>query len=274
MLRIEKIFPGEQLAIDPRESAFSHGMGIFESIQISNGYLQFWDRHWARLKASASHLFSYELSEANESDSLEAIRTYFQAIGQRNLILKLSFMVLANESVLYIYSRERISDDGPAKLCLNKAHPINENGVYAGYKTHNYFENMLLLKEAKLAGFTDYLRVNTQGEVCETCVGNCFFIKGGEMITASRQTGLFPGIIRAVLLEALPIKEKPIRVEDLQAMDGCFVTNSIVEIVPVSEIAGLPTQTILSFSESTFSEIETIASTLKTIAQSEVINLH
>jgi branched-subunit amino acid aminotransferase/4-amino-4-deoxychorismate lyase len=274
MLRIEKIFPGEQLTIDPRESAFSHGMGIFESMQISNGYLQFWDRHWARLKASASHLFSYELSQVNQSATLEAIQMYYQAIGKRDLILKLSFMVLANEPVLYIYSRKRISDDGPAELSLNRTHPINENSVYTGYKTHNYLENIWLLNEAKLAGYSDYLRVNTKGEVCETCVGNCFFIKDDEIITASSQTGLFPGVIRAVLLEALPIEEKQISVDDLERMDGCFVTNSIVEILPVSEIAGLPKQTVHSFSESSFSKIELIASTLKTIAQSEAINLH
>ena len=274
MLRIEKIFPGEQLTIDPRESAFSHGMGIFESMQISNGYLQFWDRHWARLKASASHLFSYELSQVNQSATLEAIQMYYQAIGKCDLILKLSFMVLANEPVLYIYSRKRISDDGLAKLSLNRTHPINENSVYTGYKTHNYLENIWLLNEAKLAGYSDYLRVNTKGEVCETCVGNCFFIKDDEIITASSQTGLFPGVIRAVLLEALPIEEKQIRVYDLETMDGCFVTNSIVEILPVSEIAGLPKQTVHSFSESSFSKIELIASTLKTIAQSEAINLH
>jgi len=274
MLRIEKIFPGEQLTIDPRESAFSHGMGIFESMQISNGYLQFWDRHWARLKASASHLFSYELSQVNQSATLEAIQMYYQAIGKRDLILKLSFMVLENEPVLYIYSRKRISDDGLAKLSLNRTHPINENSVYTGYKTHNYLENIWLLNEAKLAGYSDYLRVNTKGEVCETCVGNCFFIKDDEIITASSQTGLFPGVIRAVLLEALPIEEKQISVDDLETMDGCFVTNSIVEILPVSEIAGLPKQTVHSFSESSFSKIELIASTLKTIAQSEAINLH
>ena len=48
MLRIEKIHPGEQLTIDPRESAFSHGAGIFETLQVAEGYLQFWHRHWSR----------------------------------------------------------------------------------------------------------------------------------------------------------------------------------------------------------------------------------
>ena len=62
--------------------------------------------------------------------------------------------------------------------------------------------------------------------------------------------------------------------DDLETMDGCFVTNSIVEILPVSDIAGLPKQTVHSFSESSFSQIELIVSTLKTIAQSEAINLH
>ena len=82
MLRIEKIHPGERLSIDPRESAFSHGMGIFESLQISEGRLQFWSRHWSRLKESALHLFAYTLSDADESSSLEAIIAYFYENGK------------------------------------------------------------------------------------------------------------------------------------------------------------------------------------------------
>ena len=274
MLRIEKIYPGERLSIDPRESAFSHGVGIFESLQITAGQLQFWTRHWARLKTSASHLFSFELSSADESASLEAIKTYYIENGQQDIVIKLSLIVLATGPALYIYSRERLMDDTSAKLLLNRTHPINENAVHVGYKTHNYLENIWLLKEAKVAGYTDYLRVNTIGEVCETCVGNCFFIKGDQIITPPIQTGLFPGIIRSVLLESLTIEEKQIRVEDLQTMDGCFMTNSIVEILPVLEIAGLSNGAVLSFSEKSLLRIDEAAAILKTIAKSEAINLH
>ena len=274
MFRIEKIHPGEQLSIDPRESAFSHGMGIFESLQISEGRLQFWSRHWSRLKESALHLFVYTLSDADESTSLEAIIAYFYENGKNNLVLKLSLMVLVTGPVLYIYSRERFISDTNGKLCLKNTHPINENSVYAGYKTHNYLENILLLKEAKAAGYTDYLRLNTKSEVCETCVGNCFFIKGNQVITTSIQTGLFPGIIRALLLEALAIEEKQIKVEDLKVMDGCFMTNSIVGILPILEIAGFSNQSVLSFTGSSLSKIEETRSILKRIAQSESVNLN
>ena len=201
-------------------------------------------------------------------------RNLIDGATDKDQVLKLSLIVLATGPVLYIYSRERTVQETSVKLYLNEAHPINENALHVGHKTHNYLENMWLLKEAKNAGYTDYLRVNTQGELCETCIGNCFFIKGEHIITPSVETGLFPGIIRAVLLEALPIEETQIKVEDLLAMEGCFVTNSIVEILPVSEIAGLPKQTVHSFSESSFSKIELMASALKTIAQSEAINLH
>jgi 4-amino-4-deoxychorismate lyase len=275
MLRIEKIYPGEELSIDPRESAFSHGMGIFESILISGGQLQFWTRHWNRLKKTSSHLLCYNLSDVDASTSLEAIKGYYHKCGQKNLILKLSLTVLATGPVLYIYSRESIiDDDAPSKLCLNQSRPINENAVHVGYKTHNYLENMWLLKEAKAAGYTDCLRVNTKGEVCETCVGNSFFIKGEQIMTASTQTGLFPGIIRAVLLEALSIQEKQISVEDLKIMDGCFITNSVVGILPINEITDISNQAVFSFSESSRAKIEEIVSVLKKIAKSESINLH
>ena len=273
MLKIEKIYSGDQLLIDPRESAFSHGAGIFETLQVAKGYIQFWSRHWSRMKASALRLFSCDLSTEDEVASLEAIKVYCRENGQKDFVLKLSLIVLATGPVLYIYSRERSVEESSVKLYLNNAHPINEYAFHVGHKTHNYFENMWLLKEAKHAGYTDYLRVNTQGELCETCIGNCFFIKGEHIITPSIQTGLFPGIIRAVLLEALPIEETQIRAEDLPTMDGCFVTNSVVEILPVLEIAGITKQTAHSFSGNALSKIEEIKATLKTIAKSEAINL-
>ena len=273
MLRIEKIYSGEQLTIDPRESAFSHGAGIFETLQVTDGYLQFWHRHWSRMKASALRLFSCDFSTKDEAATLEAIKDYCSDSGQKDQALKLSLIVLATGPVLYIYSRERTVQETSVKLYLNQAHPINKNTLHVGHKTHNYLENMWLLKEAKLAGYTDYLRVNTQGELCETCIGNCFFIRGGQIITPSVETGLFPGIIRAVLLEALPIEETQIKVEDLLAIEGCFVTNSIVEILPVIEIAGISKQTAHSFSGNALSKIDEIKATLKTIAKSEAINL-
>ena len=74
-------------------------------------------------------------------------------------------------------------------------------------------------------------------------------------------------------MEALPIEETQIKVEDLLTMEGCFVTNSIVEILPVIEIAGISKQTAHSFSSNALSKIEKIIATLKTIAKSEAINL-
>ena len=273
MLKIEKIYSGEQLTIDPRESAFSHGAGIFETLKVDRGYLQFWSRHWSRMKVSASRLFSCDLSTKDEAASLEAIKAFCSESGKKDYVLKLSLIVLATGPVLYIYSRERTAQETSAKLYLNEANPINKNAFHISHKTHNYLENMWLLKEAKLAGYNDYLRMNTQGELCETCIGNCFFIKGEHIITPSVETGLLPGIIRAVLLEALPIEETLIRVEDLPAMEGCFVTNSIVEILPVLEIAGNSKQTGHSFFGNSLSKIEEIKATLKTIAKSQAINL-
>ncbi len=273
MLKIEKIYSGEQLTIDPRESAFSHGAGIFETLKVDQGYLQFWSRHWSRMKVSASRLFSCDLSTKDEAASLEAIKAFCSESGKKDYVLKLSLIVLATGPVLYIYSRERTAQVTSAKLYLNEANPINKNAFHISHKTHNYLENMWLLKEAKLAGYNDYLRMNTQGELCETCIGNCFFIKGEHIITPSVETGLLPGIIRAVLLEALPIEETQIRVEDLPAMEGCFVTNSIVEILPVLEIAGTSKQTGHSFFGNSLSKIEEIKATLKTIAKSQAINL-
>jgi hypothetical protein len=52
------------------------------------------------------------------------------------------------------------------------------------------------------------------------------------------------------------------------------MTNSIVGILPILEIAGFSNQSVLSFTESSLSKIEETKSILKRIAQSESVNLN
>ena len=63
-------------------------------------------------------------------------------------------------------------------------------------------ENIWLLKEARAQGFDDYLRIDTQGRISETCIGNIFFVREGLIKTPSTASGVLPGVIRSIVLES------------------------------------------------------------------------
>ncbi|MBW2175150.1 MAG: aminotransferase class IV, partial [Deltaproteobacteria bacterium] len=90
-------------------------------------------------------------------------------------------------------------------------------------------------------GFFDALFTNERGEITEGCISNVFFFEKGQVLTPPTRAGLLPGVTRKQIIEAagasgISLKEETVMPEDLDRFDGAFVTNSVVEILPVSAV--------------------------------------
>ena len=232
---------GDVACLDPTQSGFAHGFGIFETIKFSQGQLCFWSQHWERFATSASAL---DLPLPHEADQvLAVIGELLKTEGLRDGIVKVSLMAAGTGSGCYVYTRPapQPSATATARLLCSQQSPLNENGLLVGHKTHNYMENILLLRSAKDAGCSDVVRVNTAGEVAETAVGNLFFIQEDTLYTPSLATGVLPGVVRAIVLELagvlkMPIVEGAFFTDVLQSADAIFLTNSLVGIQPVDTL--------------------------------------
>lgn len=260
---------GEPALLDPTQSGFAHGFGIFETIKLSAGRLCFWEAHWARLSRSANELgLDLDCSaEAVLRAIGELVRTETISAG----VVKLSLLadkstcpsLPANENGscrenagdtlavapdvakrptrLFVYSRPSTPSADSAQVRLSPESPLNERSLLAGHKTHNYMENMLLLESARSAGYSDVIRVNTAGFLAETTIGNLFFIEGGRLSTPALGTGILPGVIRREVLQAagalsISLEEGVYLPEQLQHADAVFTTNSSVGILPVQTV--------------------------------------
>jgi branched-chain amino acid aminotransferase len=230
---------GETVDLDPTHSGFAHGFGIFETIKLSEGQLCLWGEHWKRLVASASAL---ALPLPHEADQvLAAIRELVETEGLHDGIVKVSLMAAGGGSECYVYTRPLVQSPATARLLFSAESRLNENGLLVGHKTHNYMENMLLLRSATAAGCSDVIRVNAAGELAETAVGNLFFIQDDTLYTPSLATGVLPGVVRSVVLETADILEIPVMEgaffpDALQLADAVFLTNSLVGIQPVNTV--------------------------------------
>jgi branched-subunit amino acid aminotransferase/4-amino-4-deoxychorismate lyase len=112
------------------------------------------------------------------------------------------------------------------------------------FKTTNYFENTYARQWAQHQGDYDALFLNERGEVTETTTANLFLIRGRNLVTPPVSAGLLPGIARHLLLarageNGLVAEERPVTTADLAAADEVLLTNAVVELLPVREIAGL-----------------------------------
>ncbi len=236
MSEIRIIHAGERAALDPAQSGFAHGYGLFETIRLSGGRLHFWTAHWERLAASAAAL-GFELP-VDADAALQAIRELVRADALGDATIKLSLLKEQGRFRLYVYSRPTMPVPAVARLQLNGRYPLNEHSLLAGHKTHNYMEAVLLLERCRAASYTDTLRLNTAGQLAETTVANLFFIKSGRLCTPSLRTGILPGVIRSVIVESREVEQGVYFPDDMRGADALFLTNSSFGILSVDEVDG------------------------------------
>ena len=109
------------------------------------------------------------------------------------------------------------------------------------FKTTSYLENIFVFTWARGEGFFDALFTNERGEITEGSITNVFFLNKGRILTPPLEAGLLPGItrkeiIRVALARGFSVRESTLRPGDLKAFDGAFVTNSVIEVLPVSAV--------------------------------------
>ena len=78
----------------------------------------------------------------------------------------------------------------------------------------------------------------TEGLLAEGCVSNVFIVKDSVVYTPSLKTGILPGIARKTVLNlagknSIKAEEKELTIDDLLGADEVFITNVIMQVLPV-----------------------------------------
>jgi len=109
------------------------------------------------------------------------------------------------------------------------------------HKTTGYLRNLLALRDAHRARATEALIFNTKGRLAEGSLSNAFIVSGGRLLTPPVEEGLLAGITRAAVLElaaeaGVPHEQKPLSAREVLDADELFLTNSIMEVLPVGRV--------------------------------------
>ncbi|HHT9111642.1 MAG TPA: aminodeoxychorismate lyase [Candidatus Brocadiaceae bacterium] len=113
------------------------------------------------------------------------------------------------------------------------------------HKTLSYLTNYLQKKEAIQRGVHDVLILDTDGYIAECSVSNIFIVEKGVVITPSLMANILPGVTRKIVMElctknGIHVSEELFGLERVLNADEIFLTNSLMEIMPVSQIDGKP----------------------------------
>jgi len=117
----------------------------------------------------------------------------------------------------------------------------NEKDPLCRHKTTSYLGNLLILRDAHAKGAQEALRFNGPGRLVEGAIANVFIVKGGRLVTPPASEGCLPGVTRNAVLElalaaGIPAAQEPIPAQDVLHVDEMFLTNSIMEVMPVCRI--------------------------------------
>jgi branched-subunit amino acid aminotransferase/4-amino-4-deoxychorismate lyase len=97
---------------------------------------------------------------------------------------------------------------------------------------------MLALKQAHEKKAAEALWFTTDGRLAEGCISNVFLVKDSRIFTPTTNTPVLAGIARKTVCELaltnkIELVEKNLSIDDLLDADEVFITNVIMQVMPV-----------------------------------------
>jgi branched-chain amino acid aminotransferase len=245
---------------DAKVSVFDHGFlygdGIYETMRAYRGKIFFLGRHLARLKQSADAIslalplpldkIGEALNEALTVNKLNEAYVRIQIsrgdgeIGLDPALCPAPTMVIMTRP-FKDYPPELYSKGvAVAVVQTRRNHPL---ALDPAIKGTNFLNNILAKIESLKSGAYEGIMLNWKGYVAEGTISNIFTVKKGVLQTPDLETGILEGITRDLVLhlarkEKIPEQELLMRPKDLLKADECFITNTTIEVLPVTAIDG------------------------------------
>ncbi len=255
--------PLSQARISPLDRGFLYGDGVFETLRVYGKRLFRFEDHAERLAASAAALriplpcsarqmreAILALLEANGLSDASARIAVSRGVGLRGPSLRGEF----RPTIVIMVSPFQ---GYPANWCENGIHVIasrvrvDASSPLPSHKTANYLTYILARAEAEDAGAQEALLLNSHGHVAEASTANVFLVEQGRVVTPSTQANILPGVTRKVVLELararrLPVEECLFGLDRLLSADEVFLTNSLMEIMPVTSMQNADRRLVFS----------------------------
>ncbi len=251
----ERLVEAEEARVSVFDSGFMQGIGLFETLRVYHGRLFRLDEHLERLSRSATAL-GWAVSPSRElmRRNIEAV---VNAAGEAGRRLRLTvttgslrprgdgdpeLTIVATVSTDGVYPRE-LYERGVTLAVSPYQQAAFDPTV--GHKTTSYFSRLAALREAHARQAFEALWLTPDGRVAEGSISNVFAVRDQTLLTPRADTPVLPGITRAAVIEAavardVPMRECDLTLDDLQSADEVFLTNAMVELLPVVRIERIP----------------------------------
>jgi branched-chain amino acid aminotransferase len=258
-----RLHDAREASVSPLNRGFLYGDAVYEVWRTYRGALFAWEEHWERLgrSADALHMALPFGPDAALGEIRRTAAAYRKASGNAGeLYVRLQVTrgrgsigldtALADEPE-YVLLVQPCPQTDPARalsgLRLSIAGDLRRNpaaSLNPAWKTGNYLNNILCLREARARGADEVVILNLDGEVTEAAVSNIAFVRSGILVTPPLAAGILGGITRGLVLSAIApaagvaVREEPVRPGDFGSMEECMLLSTTKDITPVASIDG------------------------------------
>lgn len=238
-------------AIAAADRGFQYGDGLFETIEVNNGQPVFMDRHLDRLQRGCRRL----LIPCPDRDLLASEA---QSLVAGSALAVLKIIVTRGSGGRGYRQPDTIRPTRVVSLHPFPNYPeaFNQQGIraifcstrlglnptLAGIKHLNRLEQVMARAEWNDVSIQEGLMLDQNDRVIEGTMTNLFYVRNNRLYTAPVTEAGIAGIMREVVIELaerneLEVVEHFFTAYDLLAAEEIFVSNSIIGLWPVRQLA-------------------------------------
>ena len=248
----DRLVPADEARVSIYDGGLLHGVGLFETMRSYGGRVFRLADHLDRLYHSAREL---QINITQKREELGGwIEVLLEANGLQDSRLRLTLTrgSIKNtdadspgQSIMFITSGPMVGY--PAEYYRRGMTVIisnfkqNPEDPTLKHKTINYLARLLALQQAQRKKAGEALWFTVHNQLAEGCVSNVFVVTKGRLRTPPVDTPVLPGIARKTVLElagekGVECEEKELHIKDSLSAQEVFLTNSIMELMPVCRI--------------------------------------
>jgi branched-chain amino acid aminotransferase len=248
-----KYFRQGSASVPVNNPGFLYGDGLFETVRSYKGNVYTIDRHLERL------FLSLQILKYNTHFTAEDVKNDIQELLKKNSLLKkdaiVKIIVTRNSYIdrfrfdfwekpnLIITAQKSKGYPGSyyRKGMKLKSSSIKRNALgnhLYRYKLLNYFENIYAKNEAYDNEADEAVFLTKDRVILEGASSNIFIVKRNMVLTPSSNQNILPGITRQIIIDLcrqnkIRCSERKLHYYNVIEADEMFITNSIMEVMPV-----------------------------------------
>jgi len=236
------------------DRGFCYGDGLFETLRASNGKVFYIEQHIDRFFESMQQIL-IELPMTR----LELTKVVQETLARnkyKNAVIRLLVTRGDTESNIQIdYKKHptlvinirpytplpKAAYKKGIRIMLFQERANLINGLKRRLKSCNYLSNVLIKELSDRKNYMEGVVVDPDFGITEGTTSNIFIVEQGQLKTPPLSPFVLAGITRQVVLEIardhrIPFAEEQITADELICADEVFITNSCIEILPVTQV--------------------------------------